>query len=113
LIPIDKIAFSVLHITLKLLQKFVKSLNKGSDCFQFICRSIKKSEAKLSYGVFSGHVIRLLMASKDFPDFFLYFTNKMYLLFEHKDKCDAHLGIFSDEYVKRLHKNTSNGKTFW
>ena len=67
LVPIDKIAFPVLHIKLGLLQKFVKSLDKGSDWFKFICRNIKKSETKLNNSVFTGPKIRLLVTHQDFP----------------------------------------------
>ena len=47
LVPVEKIALPVLHIKLGLVQKYVKTLEKESYCFQFICRNIKKSEAKL------------------------------------------------------------------
>jgi len=47
LVPVEKIAFPFLHIKLDLFQKYVKALDKGSDCFKFICRNIKKSEAKV------------------------------------------------------------------
>jgi len=31
-------------------------------------------------------------------------SNKMQLLFKHKDKCEPHVGIISDEHGERLHK---------
>jgi hypothetical protein len=147
LVPIEKIAFPVLHIKLGLFQKYVKALDKESDCFKFICQNIKKSEAKLTNGVFTGPEIRLLMKQDGFPgtmtdlqrsawfnfcdvarhvlgkditedwkekvDLLMSsfqamgvpsVSNKMHLLFKHKDKCEPHLGIFSDEHGERLHK---------
>ena len=50
--PVEKIAFPFLHIKLGLFQKYLKALDKGSDCFKFTCRNIKKSEVKLLNGVF-------------------------------------------------------------
>ena len=67
LVPLENIAFPFLHIKLGLFQKFVKTLDKGSDCFQFIRKNIKKSEAKLMNGVFTGPEIRFLMKQADFP----------------------------------------------
>ena len=42
LVPTEKIGLPFLHIKLGLFQKFVKALDKGSDCFKFISTSIKK-----------------------------------------------------------------------
>ena len=63
LVPVEKIAIPVLHIKLGLFQKYVKALEKGSDCFKFIIQNIKKSEAKLCNGVFACAEIKL----EDFP----------------------------------------------
>ena len=38
LVPVENIGFPFLHIKLNLFQKFVKALDKGSDCFQFILK---------------------------------------------------------------------------
>ena len=42
LVPVEKIAFPFLHIKLGLSQKYVKALDKGSDCFKFICKNYKE-----------------------------------------------------------------------
>jgi len=147
LAPVEKIALPVLHIKLGLFQKYVKTLEKESYCFQFICRNIKKSEAKLCNGVLTGPEIRYLMSLEDFPatmsdvereawfklcdvardvlgkhvtedwkekvDLLISalqamgcrsVTNKMHLIFKHKDKFEGYLGNFSDEHGERLHK---------
>lgn len=67
LVPIEKIAFPFLHIKLGIFQKFVKTIDKESACFQFICSHFKKSDAKLINGIFTGPEIRYLMKNKDFP----------------------------------------------
>jgi len=67
LVPIDKIAFPFLHIKLGIFQKYVKALDKESECFKFICKNIKKSKAKLLNGVLTGPEIRYLMKNDDFP----------------------------------------------
>ena len=66
LVPTGNIGLPFLHIKLGLFQKFVKSLDKGSNCFKFISTSIKKLEAKLLNGVFTGPEIRLLMKDTAF-----------------------------------------------
>ena len=48
-------------------QKNVKAFDKGSDCFKLICQNIKKSQAKLTNGVFAGPEIRFLMKHDGFP----------------------------------------------
>lgn len=67
LVDTKRIAIPFLHIKLGLFQKFVKTLNKDSECFKFISRTVRKSEAKLLNGVFTGPEIRLLMRNKAFP----------------------------------------------
>ena len=55
-VPVENIT---LHI------KYVRALEKGSDCFK-VCWNIKKSEAKLCNGVFTGPEIKYLMSLEDF-----------------------------------------------
>ena len=67
LVLVENIAFPFLYIKLGIFQKFIKTLDKGSDCFQFIRKNIKKSEAKLINGVYTSPEIRFLMKHADFP----------------------------------------------
>ena len=62
LLPHDKIAFPSLHIKLGLVKQFVKALDKGGDCFQYICKSFPSlSNEKLKAGIFDGPQIKQLM----------------------------------------------------
>lgn len=147
LVPLEKIAFPFLHIKLGLWQKFVKTLDNDSECFKFICENIKKSDAKLRNGVFTGPEIKNIMKNVNFPQTMTHLeqnawlsfcdvanhvlgkviaedwqekidllmsnyqamgcspvSNKMHLLFKHKDKYRHYLGNFSDEHGERVHQ---------
>ena len=67
LVTLENITFPFLHIKVGLFQMFVKTLGKRSDCFQFIRKNIKKSEAKLMNDIFTGPEIIFLMKQADFP----------------------------------------------
>ena len=61
--------FPSLHIKLGLVKQFVKALDKGGDCFQYICKSFPSlSNEKLKAGIFDGPQIKQLMRNQKFCD---------------------------------------------
>ena len=100
LAPVEKIALQVLYIKLDLFLKYVKALEKGSDCFKFICscQNIKKSEAKLCNGVFTGPEIRYFMSLDDFPGTMT--ETKREAWFKHCDVAKHVLGMSVTEDCK-------------
>ena len=65
LVPPDKVILPPLYIKLGLMKQYVKSLDKGGECFKYICQKFSfLSHEKIKAGVFDGPKIRQLMKDK-------------------------------------------------
>ena len=54
-VPSDKVVLLLFHIKLGLIKKYVKSLDKGGECFKYICQKFSfLSYEKIKAGVFDG-----------------------------------------------------------
>ena len=66
LVPPDKVILPPLHIKLGLMKQYVKSLDKGGECFKYICQKFSfLSHEKIKASVFDGPKIRQLMKNKE------------------------------------------------
>ena len=65
LVPPDKVILPLLHIKLGLMKQYVKSLDKGKECFKYIFQKFSfLSYEKIKAGVFDGPKIRRLLKDK-------------------------------------------------
>ena len=63
----DKVLLPPLHIKLGLMKQYVKSLDKGGECFKYICQKFSfLSREKIKAGVFDGPKIRQLLKDEEF-----------------------------------------------
>ena len=67
LAPPDKVILPPLHIKLGVIKHYVKSLDKGGECFDYICQKfLFLSHEKIKTGVFVGPKIRQLLKDNEF-----------------------------------------------
>ena len=65
----DKALLPPLHIKLGLMKQYVKSLNKGGECFKYICQKFSfLSHEKIKADMFDGSEIRQLLKDKGFTE---------------------------------------------
>ncbi|GBL75125.1 hypothetical protein AVEN_194382-1 [Araneus ventricosus] len=68
-VPTEKVLLPPLHIKLRLMKQFLKSLSKDRGCFRYLCSMFPKlSEAKLKEGVFTGPDIQKLLSDSLFSE---------------------------------------------
>ena len=66
LVPPDKVILPPLHIKLGLIKQYRKSLEKGGECFKYICQKFSfLSYEKMKAGVFDGPKRRQLLKDKE------------------------------------------------
>ena len=67
LLPYDKVILPRLHIKLGLMKQYVKSLDKGGECFKYICQKFSfLSYEKIKAVTFDGPKIQQLLKDKEF-----------------------------------------------
>ena len=67
LVPPDKVILPPLHIKLGLMKQYVKSLDKGGECFKYIFQKFSfLSYEKIKAGVFDRPKMRQLLKDKEF-----------------------------------------------
>lgn len=66
-LPVEKVLLPPLHIKLGLMKQLVKALNTDGYAFKYIRgKFAKKTDAKVTAGVFDGPEIRRLLRDPDF-----------------------------------------------
>ena len=67
LVSPNKVLLPPLHIKLGLMKQYVKNLDKGGECFKYICHRFSfLSHEKIKAGMFDGPKIRQLLKDKEF-----------------------------------------------
>ena len=65
----DEVLLPPLHIKLGLMKQYVKSFDKGGECFKYIFQKFSfLSHEKIKAGVFDGSKIRQLLKGKEFNE---------------------------------------------